>query len=69
MFDANYYSITIRRANFDGQMLFEAKVRELPDIAEYAENHETAYALALDALETTAAVFTRKMPAPFQLMP
>lgn len=69
MFDANRYTIVIRRAEFDGQALYEVKVRELPDIAEYAESHEEAYALALDALNATAGAFAeqgREMPPPFQ---
>lgn len=57
MFDSNRYTITIRRAEFDGKTLYEAKVKELPDVAEYAESYEEAYALVLDSIETTAQVF------------
>ncbi len=28
------YNITVRRANFDGEVFFEARVKELPDVAE-----------------------------------
>lgn len=61
-------TITIRLAEFDGETLYEAKVKELPDIAEYSQSHEEAYALALDAIATTAEVFAeqgQEMPRPF----
>ncbi|QSA97581.1 toxin-antitoxin system HicB family antitoxin [Methylococcus sp. EFPC2] len=69
MFDPHRYAITIRQAEFDGQVLYEAKVRELPDIAEYAETHEEAYDLAVDAITTTAEALAaqgREMPVPYQ---
>jgi len=69
MFDPHRYANTIRQAEFDGQALYEAKVRELPDIAEYADTHEEAYELAIDALNRTAEVLTeqgRPMPEPIQ---
>jgi predicted RNase H-like HicB family nuclease len=69
MFDPHRYAITIRQAEFDGQTLYEAKVRELPDIAEYAETHEEAYELAIDALTGTAEALAeqgRPMPEPVQ---
>ena len=61
------YNISVRRGVFDGELLFEARVRELPDVAEYAETCPAAYALALDTIETTASIFSesgRQMPAP-----
>lgn len=54
------YNITVRRANFDGEVLFEARVKELPDVAEYAETADEAYALAIDTIETTAKIFAEK---------
>lgn len=63
------YSITVRRANFDGEVFFEARVKELPDVAEYADTAEEAYALAVDTIETTAEIFAEKgkaMPAPYE---
>lgn len=67
MFDPHRYTITIRQAEFDGEILYEARVKELPDIAEFSETHEEAYALALDAIATTAEIFEEKgraMPEP-----
>lgn len=65
--DAHAYNITVRRDRFDGETLFEARVKELPDLVEYGESFEEAYELAVDAIETTAAVFAergRPMPPP-----
>ena len=67
MTDASAYNITVRKGSFDGEVCFEARVRELPDLREYGDTHGEAYELALDAIETTAKIFAekgRKMPAP-----
>ncbi len=69
MFDPHQYAITIRQIEHEGVPFYEATVKEFPDIAEYAENHEDAYALALDANETTAEIFReqgRAMPEPIR---
>ena len=61
------YTITIRHGVFEGEACFEARVRELPDLAEYADTFEEAYALAIDAIETTSVVLAEKgkpMPPP-----
>jgi len=58
--DPHAYNITIRRDTFDGEVLFEARVKELPDVAEYGETHEEAYDLALDTIETAAAAYAEK---------
>lgn len=63
------YGITIRRIADDSGDCFEARIRELPDVAEYADSFEEAYALAIDAIETTAEALSeqgRSMPAPAQ---
>ena len=63
------YNITVRKANFDGEVFFEARVKELPDVAEYADTFEEAYALAIDTIEMTAEIFSAKgkaMPAPYK---
>lgn len=67
MNDPCAYNITVRRGVFDGEQLFEARVRELPDVAEYADTYQQAYDLAIDSVETTAAALLevgRGMPAP-----
>lgn len=65
--DATSYSITVRYGDFDSEVCFEARVKELPDLVEYADSWQEAYELALDAIETTAAIFAeqrRGMPRP-----
>lgn len=52
--DAQAYGVTIRRDTFEGETLFEARVREFPDLVTYGESHDEAYALMVDAIETTA---------------
>lgn len=68
MFDANRYTITVRKGDFDDEICFEATVRELPDVAEYADTYEQAYELAVDTIETTHEALAdqgRRMPAPY----
>ena len=63
------YNISVRRANFDGDVYFEARVRELPDVAEYADSADEAYNLAIDTITTTAEIFAEKgksMPHPYE---
>lgn len=69
MIDPHAYGIEVRRRSIDGEVVFEARVRELPDLAEYADTADEAYALAADAVATTAKVFAERgkaMPAPLQ---
>jgi len=54
------YNITIRQGCFEGEALFEARVKELPDLKEYGESYEEAYSLAIDAIETSAEAFAEK---------
>lgn len=56
--DPYIYNISIRRANFEGEPLFEARVKELPDLAEYGESFHEAYDLVIDAIETAAEAFS-----------
>jgi predicted RNase H-like HicB family nuclease len=58
--DPSAYNITIRRGVFEGDTLFEARIKELPDLVEYGESYEEAYELAVDAIETTAEIFAEK---------
>jgi len=69
MTDPRDYSIEVQRRQLDGETVFEARVRELPDVAEYADSFDEAYLLALDTIETTAAIFAEKrrdMPPPLE---
>jgi len=60
MIDPHAYNITIRRSTFEGEVLFEARVKELPDLAEYGESYEEAYSLAIDTIEIAAEAFEEK---------
>jgi predicted HicB family RNase H-like nuclease len=67
MIDASNYNITVRKGWFDGEHCYEARVAELPDVAEYADSVEEAYALAIDTIEVTAEMLAaqgKAMPAP-----
>jgi predicted HicB family RNase H-like nuclease len=69
MIDPHAYGIEVRRRRIDGEVMFEARVRELPDVAEYADTFEEAYALALDTVATTAKILAergRAMPGPME---
>lgn len=69
MIDPHAYGIEVRRRRIDGDDVFEARVRELPDLAEYADTADEAYALAVDAIATTAKVLGEHgeaMPPPLQ---
>lgn len=64
------YHVTLRRVSFAGKPLFEACVKELPDVREYSESAQNAYDLAIDTIETSAAMFNeagRAFPPPDRL--
>ena len=61
------YNITVRECEFECEPLFEARIRELPDVREFAESAQEVYALAIDTIETAAAMFAetgRPFPLP-----
>lgn len=63
------YTIEIRLGEFEDETCYEAKVKELPNLAEYADTYEEAYALALDSIETLAEMYAelgRNFPEPLQ---
>lgn len=55
--DPHTYNISIRRGNFEGDVLFEARVKELPDLHAYGDTYAEAYDLAVDAIETAAEAY------------
>ena len=57
------YNITVQEFVFEGEALFEARVKELPDVREYAESAQEAYELAIDTIETAASDIRRNEPA------
>ena len=60
MTNAYNYNVVVRRIVSDGEAMFEARVKEFPDLTEYADTPEEAYALAIDAIETVAVVCAEK---------
>ncbi len=72
MIDASRYTITIKKVDVDGQSLYLATVKELPDVGPYAETPDAAYALALDIIKTLfdmAKENGRKFPVPIEEEP
>ena len=68
--DPYAYNITVRGCEFEGEPLFEARAKELPDVREFAESAQEAYALASDTIETAAAMFAETgRPFPLPLRP
>ena len=67
MIDPERYNINLRRVTVDGDVLYEARVREFPDATEYAESAQEAYELALDTIEASLEVLQeqgRPFPEP-----
>ena len=67
MIDASKYTITVHKGLFDGEECFEARIAELPEVAEYADSFAEAYNLAIDTIETTAELLAehgKTMPPP-----
>jgi predicted HicB family RNase H-like nuclease len=66
---AEHYAITVRRVSIEGEEFWRATVRELPDVAEFAETREEAIDLALDSIETlkqAAKEEGREFPEPLE---
>ena len=67
-FSPRNYTIYITYAMFDGEWLYEATVKELPNVADYAETHERALELILDTIALTKKSFDEmgmEFPKPF----
>lgn len=70
MVNASEYSIEVRKGIFEGEVCFQARVKEIPYLEEYADTFEDAYALVIDSIEQTAALMQSKgkgMPAPLPI--
>jgi predicted HicB family RNase H-like nuclease len=52
MTNAERYAVTVRKVFVENDELWRATVRELPDVAEFAETREQAIELALDSIES-----------------
>lgn len=60
IFDAERYTISVRKEIVEGDELYVARVAELQDVEEYADSHAEAYALAIDTIETAHELCTEK---------
>ena len=60
MRDAEEYTISVRRETIEGDVIYVARVEELPDVEEYADDYEFAKQLALDTIRTSQRVFLEK---------
>lgn len=60
MRDAEEYTISVRRENIEGDTLYVARVEELPDVEEYADDYEFAKQLAIDTIKTAQKMFLAK---------
>lgn len=49
-------TITVSRVLIDGKELYEATIEGFPDMTSYGDTHQEAYDLAVDAMETYAAI-------------
>lgn len=60
IFDAERYTISVRKEIVEGDELYVARVTELQDVEEYADSHAEAYALAIDTIETAYELCLKK---------
>lgn len=70
-FDPESYTITIRKEDDDGEILYVGRVAEFPNISTFEETFEAARALVLDSIQTlkkiadeTKVEFPLPYPAP-----
>lgn len=70
-FDLESYTITIRKEEEDGEILYVGRVAEFPNISAYEDTFEAARALVLDSIQTlkkiadeTETEFPLPYPAP-----
>lgn len=70
-FDPESYSITIRKEDCDGEILYVGRVAEFPNISSFEETYGAAHALIIDSIQTlkniadeAGAEFPLPYPAP-----
>ncbi|ALR91296.1 toxin-antitoxin system HicB family antitoxin [Vibrio alginolyticus] len=66
-FDPEFYSISVRKEEIEGDLYYVARIQELPDVMEFGDTYEEAYELALDTLKTSYEMFVEqgmKFPEP-----
>lgn len=69
MHEAEEYTLSVRKERIEDEIMYVARVEELPDVEEYADTYEFARELALDTIRTTQKVFSKQgleFPSPKQ---
>lgn len=56
IFDPDLYTITIRKEDVDGDLLFVGRVAEFPNISAYEETYEDARSILLDGITTLKTI-------------
>ncbi len=51
-FDADMYTVTVRKENVDGDFCFVGRVAEFPNISSYEDTYEDARAMVVDSIKT-----------------
>lgn len=67
-FDPEAYTITIRKEEIDGEILYVGRVAEFPNISVYEEDFETARHLVIDAIQTLKKIADQnhtELPLPY----
>ncbi|MBX3631196.1 MAG: hypothetical protein KF908_15100 [Nitrosomonas sp.] len=67
-FDPEAYTITIRKEEIDGEILYVGRVAEFPNISVYEEDFEAARHLVIDAIQTLKKIADRdqtELPLPY----
>jgi len=65
--DATKYTVSIQKRDVDGETMFSARVKELPDVEVFEATSEQAYSVALQIITSLASLADedgRKFPAP-----
>lgn len=66
------YTISIKREVIEGELVFVARVTELPDLEDYGSNYQEAYELICETIELSQAAFIQQgnvFPPPQKFMP
>ena len=69
MFDPEFYGISVKKVVLDGETLYAASVRELPDVLVYEDSSDAAYSTALDVVEglhKASVEHQKAFPAPLE---
>lgn len=72
IFDAEAYTISIRREIHDGESYYVGRVAEFPNISSFQESFEEARAMVVDAIQTLKRIAdeaNQAFPVPYPVLP